>query len=207
MTFYYQANVASNTSGAVRPKFVHDCDQCRFMGTVTSEVGHLYDAYLCGTGISGALGPDITLRSGDEPHENSSFPSAIAAHRGELGGGDSRWQAAARLLTEWQAAGEPELQLMDMGPAFYDHFVPAGTSRISETPDGESYVTATVVGLSQRVAQPDVEHYVATQHAQTHCHHEHDCCGNWYSGLPTWTYVPGTADRAIVVTQRHSQNV
>jgi hypothetical protein len=207
MIYQYAANVVSNTNGAVRPQFAHDCDQCRFMGTVTSEVGHHYDAYLCGENSVGPMEQAITIRHGDEPHENASMPVAVAPHMASVSGGDSRWQGAARLLTQWQAAGEPELQLLDMGMAFYDHFVPAGTSRISETPDGESYVTATVVGLSQRVTQKDVEHYVATRHPHTYCRHEYDCCANWYSALPTWTYVPGTADRAIVVTQSHNQNV
>lgn len=53
--------IARRTAPAARPAFTHDCEECRFVGTLDGQ-----DLFICGSG-------EYTRRFGNAPHECGSL--------------------------------------------------------------------------------------------------------------------------------------
>lgn len=69
----------------------------------------------------------------------------------------------------------------------------------------ESRIKTTTMELPRSMLDAEVDDLVAGMFPATHCHHEHDCCGNWYARRATWTR--GAARNTIVVVQGWALNI
>lgn len=195
-------------SGAVRPVHAHTCSECLFVGHLDMDGAHAFDLWVCYAehDANRPGSEQLCLRFDAEDAGYACFPAFVAAHAdGALGTG-GRWAAAHALYQEWLAAGKPETDIQHTAE-WFDHFTRATHGALREDESGESGTTFTVYGLSAKVTKAHVDAYVADQHPATRCMHDYDCCGHAYHGPATWTYLPGTADRAIVVTQGWYLNI
>ncbi len=205
----YSRHPVVTTTGEVLPVLPHDCPECLFVGTLRRYEEHAYDVYVCFAthDANRTDSESLVLRHGDEPDEIEAHPLWMARHLRGFGGDDGRWPAAVRVYDAWAEAGKLEADLLHQGEAFFVHFTVAVHGSLSEEEDGTAGVTFTVVGLSAKVTREHVDHYVSVRHPETHCRHSYDCCANSYSGPARWEFVPGTADRAVVVTQGWHLNI
>ena len=60
----------------MKPTFTHDCDKCRFLGTIPSANHGTVDLYVC-TNDADPLGPSLIARFGDEGPDYASQPEKI----------------------------------------------------------------------------------------------------------------------------------
>lgn len=97
----YEANNAllgveySDAPKAPGATFVHDCDECQFLGRVLDENMREYDAYYCKTGTTGVA---LIARYGHAGADYRSVPMAMAKAFPE-----PLWNEVRRLLRDRQA--------------------------------------------------------------------------------------------------------
>ncbi len=63
------------------PVFTHDCDDCRYLGTLATPEGRT-DLYICVGGEE--VGPSVIARFGDEGPDYSSMPESMVDDRARV---------------------------------------------------------------------------------------------------------------------------
>jgi len=188
---------------ALKPAWNHDGDETnRFIGQIVGPGGLAHDVYHeeCNDGCN------LVVRFGNEDSMNKAMPVNIVQLMATVEPRVAPWAQAFEIYEKWVDAGNPEQDIMYLADEFFTHFTRATSVGLNEE-DGESGLTVTVYGLTARVTEEHIAHFLSVRHPQTWCQHEHDCCGHAYSSLPIWHYVEGTEKRAIVVKQGWHLNV
>jgi hypothetical protein len=157
------------------PRWQHDCEECAYVGRARygcEDQVQDVDVWLCVPTES------FILRMSDEIDHYSSFPLGIVKVLAENPHG-SIWSEAWNTLqiAEEQSSG----RVFEEVRSFLTVETSNHGSVVSE--DGESGYSIIFV-THDDVPEQELRNYVASLYPETHCQHEHDCCGRAYSSRP-----------------------
>ena len=197
MTFY------PATRGDRQPYFTHDCDECRFRGSfveVTKTGGSaVYDVWVHGANLS--EDKSIIMRFGSVGSEYQSFPRHIVELLKDHGGSEI-WAYALNLAETTTMIRPPRNNVQDPGDA---PFTVLRFGRHDRSDDhGGAYRTWRVIETDNHDEEEVDREMLSTWYPARRCHHEHDCCGNYYPSSPKITRLP---NGLYLVVQDFTQNV
>lgn len=194
------------TRGDKRPYFTHDCDKCRFRGSLvevaTDGSSQVVDVYVCRANEDYS---SIVRRFGNDGPDYASFPRRVVATMSHF---DNPWKATLELVQTSRGIRNPRRQSIG---APDDHYLLLQSLVIDRSDDsGGRYRRVTVFYVYSDVAAQlkDDETTRAwlreTMFPATRCQHEHDCCGNYYAQSPKITQL---THGKWLVSQDFTQNV
>lgn len=77
---------------------------------------------------------------------------------------------------------------------------------ISEEEDYDSRTVLEIVAVPENLPRKFLKDYMH-EHIDTHCHHEYDCCGNWYASALTYKGVREVYTNIYSVVVSYRRNV
>lgn len=197
------------TRGDKRPYFTHDCNKCRFRGSLvevaTDGSSQVVDVYVCRTNEDYS---SIVRRFGSDGPNYASFPRRVVATISHF---DASWQATLELVQTSRGIRNPRRPELAEEDGHYRVLQRLTIDRSDDS--GGWYRSITAIYVYADVAaslfatrRDDAvrEWLRETMFPSTRCHHDYDCCGNYYAQSPKITQL---THGKWLVSQDFTQNV